>query len=382
MITINLMPAPAGVYQQAVQGLSRLIQAGTSRFQPDIFIDQVHSLRDRILDAGFLAPGLSRLFSRYDDLHSDRELTPDQAQALFEQLKKGPLPSLIPGYEILDSAGSGGFSRVYRGLEAGTRRSVAIKVGARNRLGSPSEPLSGLSQLRQVFDNEWNVLSRFQDSGRIVNAYARGETDRGKPYIVMEFVPGGTLSQFFGLVNAGVLAFDLDQMLPLMLGAARCLAELHAAGVIHNDVKASNFLLTEDGQVKLADLAMATTVEEARRKAGNGGRRGTPGYIAPQTTEGLKKDVFALGAVLYRALTGEVPYSEKVSKLMRLSPLLALGHRPSPPSAVRPDRKLPKRFDSIILKSVTMDAVKRYPDAMAVAEDLEKITRTKPRPRR
>jgi serine/threonine protein kinase len=379
MITVNLMPAPPTVYQQALLGLTRLVQAGASRFQPDAFIDQVHALRDRILNEGFLATGLSRLFSRYDDLHSDSELTPDQAQSLFEQLKKGPLPSLIPGYEILDIAGSGGFSRVYRGLEAGTGRAVAVKVGARSRAGSPSEPSSGLDQLRRAFDNEWAVLSRFRDSEKIVNAYVRGETDRGKPYIVMEFLPGGTLSQLFGAVNAGLMAFDLDRMLPLMLGAARCLAELHAAGIIHNDVKASNFLLTEKGEVKLADLAMAATVEAARRNAGNGGRRGTPGYIAPQTTEGLRKDVFALGIVFYKALTGKAPYPDEVAKLMRLSPLLALGRRPRPPSEVVPERKLPKRFDSILLKCVTMDAANRYPNAGTLAADLEKITRRKPR---
>lgn len=385
MVELNLLPATNAVtqslYQQAMSQLQGLVQSGIDRFQPETFIENVHTFRDRLIETGLQLPVLSRLFSRFDDLHSDSELTPDHAQALFDQMKSAPLPSLVPGYEAIELVGSGGFSRVYRGLESETGREVAIKVAAKSKIADRSESSNGLLQLRQAFENEWNVLSRFKDSERVVNAYAYGVTDRGKPYIVMEYLPGGTLWQFFGMVNAGAAVFDLDVMLPLMLDATRDLAELHALGIIHNDVKASNLLLTETGRVKIADLAMAATVEDAKRNAANRGRRGTPGFIAPQTTEGLRNDVFALGTVFYQALTREPPYSEQVQKRMRLSPLLALGHKARKPSEVCPERDLPKRFDTILLKAVTMDAAKRYADAGAMAVDLEKITRKKPRKR-
>lgn len=385
MIELNLLPAAnaatQGLYQQAVSQLQGLVQSGIARFQPDVFIDQVHAFRDRLIETGSQIPVLSRLFSRFDDLHSDSELTPDHAQALFEQLKSAPLPSLVPGHEAIEMVGSGGYSRVYRGIESATGGTVAIKVAAKSKIADRTESSSGLMKLQQAFDNERNMLSRFKDSERVVNAHAYGVTDRDKPYIVMEYLPGGTMSQYFGLVNAGLATFDLDVVLPMMLGAARALAELHGVGIIHNDIKASNFLLAGDGRVKLADLAMATTVEEARAMSANRGRRGTPGFIAPQTTEALRNDVFALGTVFYRALTGQSPYSDKVQTLMRLSPMLALGNKAKKPSEVCPERNLPKRFDGILLKAVTMDAAKRYADAGALASDLEKITRKKPRRR-
>jgi serine/threonine-protein kinase len=288
---------------------------------------------------------------------------------------KTGLPSLIPGYDELEPIGFGGFSRVYRGLETETGRLVAIKVASRNREGSPSLNPGTLARLTQAFDNEWDVLSRFRDSERIVNVHAYGKTDRGKPFIVMEYLDGGNLSDFIIQTNEGRRTFELDQTLSLALQATQALAVLHEAGYIHNDVKAGNYLLTRDERAKLADCSMATTVEEAlKRKGFRRDYRGTPGFIAVQTTESPKKDVLALGATLYSLLTGKRAFNPR-------NPVATMLFTPPAPSKIRPERKIPPRFDKIVLRALSADPVKRYPDAMAVAEDLERITRRKSRRR-
>jgi serine/threonine-protein kinase len=373
MITINLLPAQPSLYRQAVTQITGLVRGGVTRFQPDAVMEQVEGLRDRLLAAGAQAPGISRLFARFYDLYSDQELTPASAQSLLTQMKTG-LPSLIPGYEELEPIGFGGFSRVYRGLETATGRLVAIKVAARNQEGSPAPYDVALERLTRAFDNEWAVLSRFRDSERIVNVHAYGKTERGKPYLVMEYLDGGTLSQFIVDANEDRRDFDLDQTLSLALQAAEALAVLHQGGYIHNDVKAGNFLLTRDIRAKLADCSMATTIEEAKATGFERGYRGTPGFIAVQTTESPKKDVLALGATLYSLLTGKRAFNPK-------NPIATMLHTPPPPSVLRPERKIPRRFDKIVLRALTGDPVKRYPDAMAVAEELKNVTRKNPRRR-
>ncbi len=374
MITINLLPTQPSLYQQAMVQLTGLVR-GVTRFQADTVMEQVEGLRDRLLAAGVQTPGISRLFARFYDLYSDQELTPDSAQTLLRQMKTG-LPSLIEGYDELEPIGFGGFSRVYRGLETETGRLVAIKVAARNQEGSPTLNSATLERLTRAFDNEWAILSRFRDSERIVNAHAYGKTDRGKPYIVMEYLDGGTLSQFIVDTNEGRRKFDLDQTLSMGLEASQSLAVLHEEAYIHNDVKAGNFLLSRDVRVKLADCSMATTVKEAAEAKGfRRDYRGTPGFIAVQTTETPKKDVLALGATLYSLLTGKRAFNPK-------NPVATMLFTPPAPSKIRPERKIPPRFDKIVLRALSADPVKRYPDAMAVAEELEKITRKKQRPRR
>jgi serine/threonine protein kinase len=331
-------------------------------------------LRDHLLARGAQTTTFSRLFSRFCDLYSDSELTPEHAEALLDQMKTG-LPSLIHGYDELEPIGFGGFSRVYRGLETQTGRLVAIKVAARNRAGSDTERPETLEKLNAAFENEWNILSRFPDSQRIVRAYSHGRTDRDKPYIVMELLTGGSLGQYIAGLNDGRNVFDLDHILTMSLEATLAVAELQAAGIVHNDVKAGNFLLTGDQHVKLADCSMGVTVGEARQKTGQKIYRGTPGFIPVQTTESPKKDVLALGATLFALLTGKRAFNPK-------SPIATLLHTPPPPSKVRPERKIPARFDRIILKAIHHDPGKRYPSALEMAEDLENITRKKTRQRR
>jgi serine/threonine protein kinase len=378
MITINLLPSTASpsLYRLAVGQLQQFVQAGVSRFQPDTLIEQVQGVRERLFAAGYEAIGMSRLFSRFCDLYSDEELTADSAKTLLEQMQQGPLPGLIEGYEHLEPIGFGGTSRVYRGVESATGSLVAVKIGARHHNGnSPTQDSATLTRLRETFSREWDTLSLFAGSERIVQAHAHGTTDRGKPYIVMEYLPGGSLSNFIIRMNDPLdpLAFDLDQVLGMSLDAARAVAEVHQRGMIHNDIKAGNFLLTRDLRVKLADCSTATTVEEAVRNSHKRRHRGTPGFISPQTLESQKSDVLALGATLFALLTGKRAFNPGAI----ISTLL---FTPPPPSKVRPEREIPPRFDKVVMKALHRTPTQRYANATEVLNDLEKITRKTPRP--
>lgn len=369
----TLNPTQAAVYGQTLTQLQQTLNAGAPQFQADAFMERVETLRDGLLEQGVESTDFSRLFSRFCDLYGDRELTAQSAQDLVARLPEG-VPSLIPGYEELEPIGYGGFSRVYRGLETATGRLVALKVAARNQNANAAAKAVTPQQVQAAFDNEWTILSRFPDSERIVRAYGSGQTDRGKPYLVLEWLSRGSLSDYIMGLNAGRHPFDLDRILTMSLEAAAGIAELHLADIVHNDIKAGNFLIGADGRVKLADCSMAVSMDDARKNVGKRLYRGTPGFIPVQTSESKRKDVFALGATLFSLLTGKRTFNPT-------NPLATLMYTPPPPSTVRPERNIPERFDKVILKAIHRDAGKRYPSAVEMAEDLESITRRKPRKR-
>jgi len=367
----TLTRAQAAIYGQTLTQLQQALNTGSAGFQPNEFMESVEGLRDGLLERGVERTDFSRLFSRVCDLFGDRELTADSARALVEQLPQG-IPSLIPGYEELEPIGYGGFSRVYRGLETATGRLVALKVAARNQnTALPAKPVTP-PQIQSAYENEWNILSRFPDSNLIVRAYGSGQTDRKKPYLVLEWLSRGSLSEYIMGLNAGRHPFDLDRILTMSMEAAAGIAELHLVNIVHNDIKAGNFLIGPDGHVKLADCSMATTMDDARKNVGKQLYRGTPGFIPVQTSESKGKDVFALGATLFALLTGKRAFNPG-------NPLATLMYTPPPPSTVRPERKIPERFDKVILKAIHRDEGKRYPSAVEMLNDLEAITRKKPR---
>jgi serine/threonine protein kinase len=276
-----------------------------------------------------------------------------------------PTAFLIPGYQVLEVINSGGFGVVHRALDSASGEEVAIKVG---HLSQVPENSATRVWLRQVFDSEWNSLNRVR-SERIVRPISRGVTDDNNPYLVLEYVPGVALSHYLASVEIGVLTFDLKQTMLLMLGAAEAVGALHENGLIHNDIQLSNFIVVEDGRVKLCDLAMATTVAEAKR-IGSRNHRGTPGFYSAQTVETKRKDVFGLGSAFYHLLTGRIPFPPKQSDPFSL---LAAQAPPPPPREVRPEREIPRPVDRIVMKAIHRAPTSRYADANEMEEDLRAI---------
>ncbi|MBI4871764.1 MAG: serine/threonine protein kinase [Candidatus Riflebacteria bacterium] len=229
----------------------------------------------------------------------------------------------VPGYRILSQVGAGASGTVYRALQEDLGRVVALKV---LRPG-----LFGADETRARFVREGRLQARLTHPN-LVAVFDAGFAD-GQPYLVAEFVEGGTLRRL--LEHQGAL--EPSHAAHLGCHLAQAVGWAHAAGVIHRDLKPENVLLTETGDVKVGDFGLARpTAGSGTLDTAAGTILGTPGYMAPEVLRGEvagpAADVFALGVILYELFAGIRPFRGD-----DLSELLArvLECRPPLPSSLR-----------------------------------------------
>jgi len=202
------------------------------------------------------------------------------------------LPGAVIGrFEVLRELGQGGFGVVYEATDRELGRQVALKTVRPGR-GSVDEGMMA---------REAEAIARLAHPN-LVTLYDVGRSEGG-PYLVFELLRGKTLQD---LLDAGPL--PVQEAVSIVVQVARGLAYAHAEGVVHRDLKPSNVFVTNKGQVKLLDFGMAHAFGR-RRLSG-----GTPAFMAPEqwddAPEDERTDVFALGVMLYRTLTGEYPFPE------------------------------------------------------------------------
>lgn len=271
-----------------------------------------------------------------------------------------PLPE-IPDYEIIRELGRGGMGVVYLARQKSLNREVSLKIMRDSRLGSESD--------RARFRAEAASAARLKHP-YIVTMYEVGEW-QGLPYLVMEYVPGGTLANRLG--GKPLLPREAAQLVSQI---ARGVQHAHDLGVLHRDLKPSNILMEGLATPKISDFGLAKrltltpeSIPEARTLSG--AIVGTPGYLPPEHATGAKEsgpasDVYGLGAILYECLTGHPPFraDNPVETL-----LLVLEQEPTPPRMLAPgvDRDL----ENICLKCLQKNPKLRYRDAGSLADDLE-----------
>jgi serine/threonine protein kinase len=197
----------------------------------------------------------------------------------------------IKGYEVIEKIGQGGMATVYKASCTSTGKVVAIKV--------LSEEMAAKPVLRKRFEQEIRAASQLEHPN-IVATLDHGESDAG-PYLVMEYVKGESLGE--RIERAGPL--NPVEAVRLITQVARALEYAHQQGVIHRDVKPDNILVTPDGQARLVDFGT---------RPGTG--LGTPNFIAPEQLTHAKAidarcDVYGLGATLYTAVTGRLPFAAR-----------------------------------------------------------------------
>jgi hypothetical protein len=297
-----------------------------------------------------------------DEIRTLREMTRELVRAeAASPPRRDRLPD-IGKYIVVGCLGSGGQAEVYRGLDPTLGREVAIKW-SRHELGPARE-----DRLTQ----EGRDLCQLNHA-HLVRVFELGVQD-DRPYLVMEYIRGCTLEQ---LIH--------DKPLPpkqsavraaqVLLPVARALAEVHRRGLVHLDLKPHNILIDNEGQPFLTDFGLARHFDEggvnADRPLG-----GTPGYMAPEQAAGQahrigpRTDVFGLGAVLYRLLVGQPPFPGDES--MRVLQDTAAGKLDlSPLGSARP----PRRLAAICRRALAVDPQQRYPDAKALADDLQRFLR-------
>ncbi|MDP9406152.1 MAG: protein kinase, partial [Actinomycetota bacterium] len=209
-------------------------------------------------------------------------------------------PVVLGGrYELTERIASGGMAAVWRGYDPVLARTVAVKLLHGH--------LAADAAFRERFRREAIAAAKLTHP-HVVNLYDTG-TDGDRVYLVMEFVDGATLRD----VVADLGTLSVGQAADIGEKVARALDYAHERGLVHRDVKPANILIGDDGAVKVADFGIAKAEEAGGDLTKTGMVLGTAAYVAPeQITGGApvdgRADQYALGCVLYEALTGRPPF--------------------------------------------------------------------------
>jgi eukaryotic-like serine/threonine-protein kinase len=273
-----------------------------------------------------------------------------------------PVPS-IPGFEEFKLLGRGGMGVVYRAKQKQLDRHVAIKMMIGGIYAGPNS--------LHRFRAETEAVAHLDHPG-IVPIYEVGEW-RGLLYFTMRYVEGGTLSE-----KLPRLLEDRPRAANLVAQIARALHYAHQRGILHRDLKPSNILIDSEGRPYITDFGLAKRVDRTEAITGSQAFVGTPGYLAPEQVAGEKSitvavDVWGLGTILYEVLSQQAPYASD-------TPLRAvqdvLDHDPRRPRSI--DASINTDLETICMKCLTREPERRYPSALAVAEDLERWVKGEP----
>ncbi len=264
----------------------------------------------------------------------------------------------IGSYQILDTLGQGGMGVVYRARDLVTGRVCAIKLMAKHLITNPSA--------KRRFLREANLLMQLRHPN-IVRILARGEHD-GQVYMALELLDGESLKKV--IRREGALPWRTALVIARDMVAA--LEEVHAIGVVHRDVKSDNVMLAGPDRVpKLTDFGIAAGTEYTSLTQ-TGMLIGTYSYMSPEQVMGGEPgpgwDLYALGAMLYEMLTGELPFTG----VGTMAILRAICFEP----VEAPSKKrafIPEPVDELVLRLLVKDPAARYPDAAAVKRALDEL---------
>ena len=260
-------------------------------------------------------------------------------------------------YELLEEIGRGGQGVVYRARQKSLNRIVALKVIGLGQWATEAH--------LKRFRLEAEAAARL-DHPCIVPIHEVGERD-GYCYFSMNFVEGGQLDEVVGREP-----LPIRRAVELIAKLARAVHYAHEHGILHRDIKPGNVLLDQKGEAHLTDFGLARLVETESTVTGTKEVLGTPSYMAPEQAVGETRkltsatDVYGLGAVLYQLLTGQPPFAGGTTYE---TVKLLLETEPRRPRLLNP--KIDRDLSAICLKCLDKDPKRRYPSALALAEDLE-----------
>ncbi|MGE2688753.1 protein kinase domain-containing protein [Mycolicibacterium pulveris] len=260
-------------------------------------------------------------------------------------------------YRVDTIIATGGMSAVYRGLDLRLDRPVAVKI--------MDSRYAGDTQFLTRFQREARAVARLKDPG-LVAVYDQG-LDGQQPFLVMELVEGGTLREL--LRERGPMPpHAAAAVLAPVLGG---LAVAHQAGLIHRDIKPENVLISDDGDVKIADFGLVRAVADAKITS-TSVILGTAAYLSPEQVStgdaGPRSDVYAVGVLLFELLTGTTPFTGDSA--------LAVAYQrmdndvPMPSTVIS---GVPAQFDELVLHATARDPAQRYADAQDMADELDAI---------
>lgn len=257
-------------------------------------------------------------------------------------------------YEIIEKIGSGGMSDVYRAKDHSLGRDVAIKV------------------LKSDFAQDSSFVTKFRAEAQsaaalehpnIVNIYDVGSED-GLYYIVMEYIEGITLKQY--IAKKGRLGYN--EALSIAIQMARGIEAAHNKGIVHQDIKPQNIIISKEGKVKVTDFGIARAANSNTIHAGS---MGSVHYVSPEQARNgfvsYASDIYSLGIVMYEMVTGRVPFDGDTPVAIAIQHIQS---QMTPPEEIVPG--LPIAVSRIIEKCTMKSPERRYASASELLVDLKR----------
>ena len=298
-------------------------------------------------------------------------------------------PGQVGDYDILAEVGRGGMGVVYKARHRSLHRLAALKMVLAGEFASPAQELR--------FRLEAELAARVQHPN-IVQIYEIGSY-QGRPFLALEWVEGGSLAN-----RLDGQPWPPGEAASLLETLARAIHVAHGEGVIHRDLKPANILLqtggggrkTDQGEPsrsgftadpasgllpKITDFGLARPIEGGVSLTQSGLLVGTPGYMAPEQAGGTGRralvgpaaDIYALGVILYQLLTGQLPFQgDSTLEVLRA----VTSDEPVRPRRWQP--RVPRDLEAITLHCLEKEPTRRYPSALALAEDLQRFRTGKP----
>ncbi len=259
-----------------------------------------------------------------------------------------------PRYQIQDELGRGGMGVVYKARDSVLDRPVAFKV-------LPPD-MKNHQEVVKKFGQEATSLAKLLHPN-IVTVFDAGGIG-GEYYFVMEYIDGRNLKD---MVRESQQPLPIDKAVSIFKQLAGALSYAHSRAIVHRDIKTSNVMLQEDGNVKLMDFGLAKILEEAASE--RTAVSGTPYYMSPEQTmgEGIdhRTDLYSLGVMMYELVTGRVPFPSGDVGYHHLH------SEPESPRSLNPD--VPEALEAIILKCMRKKPEERYQSADEILRELEKL---------
>ncbi len=274
----------------------------------------------------------------------------------------------LGNYKILAPLGQGGMARVYRARQENLDREVAVKV------------------LPPWFATDRNFVERFQLEAKLVARLSHpnivtihdASEQKGHLYIVMQLVDGGTLKHRLDQLQEQGKTMDIVEAKRIFTQLASALNYAHEHGIIHRDIKPVNVLMDRSGRPILSDFGIAKVLESTKEQLTRPGAGvGTPEYMSPEQCQGgpidARADIYALGVMLFEALTGRTPFQGDNY------PALAHSHIYQPPPRPRMlNPAIDPAVEAVMLTALMKRPSERYPQASDMAAALERAVNSMP----
>jgi tetratricopeptide (TPR) repeat protein len=278
-----------------------------------------------------------------------------------------PLPSQVGPFTILGLLGEGAMGRVYLARETNPPREVALKV-----VSTPSQ------HAFERFQREVETLAQLEHIG-IARLYGAGvDPSSAQPWLSMERIHGHDLA-----THCVQQAATLQERVGLLIKVCEAVGHAHSRGVLHRDLKPANILVDASGQPKVLDFGIARLRQSERENLTQAGQvLGTLPYMSPEqlsgssTADDVRSDVYALGAIAYELLSGQLPHPRL--KTSTLFEALSIVRDENPLPLQQLNRSTRGDLATVVMSALAVEPERRYASAQALADDLQRVLSHRP----